>query len=555
LCSGGHTGPRCEYFNGDDSTTVNAADSSGGSGNGGCSLTCQNGGNCVTGQQDLADEYRFWEDDPSDTEYCSCPDSWDGPYCEIPRVPCGTNHCFYGSQCVSETVDGETLHHCDCLAAATETTAYAGRFCQYEAIEFCTPEPGPNGHLFCVHGSCRDPAYEGCNCPPGYTGFSCEFRTSFGDVVVDNSSSNNEGRPVLDSEANADCSMDCQNGGTCRHGTKQIGGGLDLFAGHTEHLNEEAGTQNFQHCVCPDAFAGTHCEHAVEACDADGQFLCMHGGACVDNEQLCDCSQADSELATFFAGNHCEHPVTDICLDNVPPGGQPSGSTSANLGDIMPGAALYFCLNSGTCKAYVDSSERGYPGCHCQEGYLGPHCELREAAQVPSLHNKNPYDRNFSGHFKTASGASTFQKMVLSLSILALFAIAVFAITMYRRRKRKRSNAITSSLNWQQPNYRDRPADEVNIAPRRGSSIYASSPDMYEEAVQERVVGRSSRRDPMAAHLAAAAAARSVQDYSDDDDNDDERLDDSGFSDHEPQVDMGPPLDDDGHELHNVSIV
>lgn len=161
------------------------------------------------------------------------------------------------------------------------------------------------------------------------------------------------------------------------------------------------------------------------------------------------------------------------------------------------------------------------------------------------MRNKNPYDKDWKG-FNTHSGSggySAFQKAVLSISIIAVFVVAAFSVKMYIHRKRKRSNAVTSSINWQ-PNYRDRPSEEVNIAPKRGS-VHT---DVYEQAVQGAGTP-SSRRDPMAAHLAAAAAARSEAPESDDE------LDDAAVSDHEPQVDMGPPLDDDGHELHNVSIV
>jgi len=155
----------------------------------------------------------------------------------------------------------------------------------------------------------------------------------------------------------------------------------------------------------------------------------------------------------------------------------------------------------------------------------------------------NPYN-NFKGFERgvpgTNSAPSAFDKAVLSIAIIAIFLVAFLLVRVYIRRKRKRNNAITSSLNWQ-PAYKDRPAtEEVNIAPKR-SSIHT---DVYEDAM------RSSTRDTMAAHLAAAAAARSAEA-----ENDDTLEEDDGISDHEPQVDMGPPLDDDGHELHNVSIV
>ena len=166
---------------------------------------------------------------------------------------------------------------------------------------------------------------------------------------------------------------------------------------------------------------------------------------------------------------------------------------------------------------------------------------------MPNLPKTNPYEQ-----YHVENGKSGFEKAVLTLSILAIFLCAIAAAYLYVRRKRKRNNAITGSLNWSRPNYKDRPTgdEQINIAPKR-SSVHTN---VYEDAV------RSSTRDPMAAHLAAAKAAQ--QQYRQDpslsslaNDSDDDELDDKDVSDHEPQMDMGPPLDDDGHELHNVSIV
>jgi len=181
-----------------------------------------------------------------------------------------------------------------------------------------------------------------------------------------------------------------------------------------------------------------------------------------------------------------------------------------------------------------------HPGCQCKDGWLGPHCELQEAAEIPNMPKTNPYEVAYN------SSSNTFEKIVLSFAILAIFIVAAFAVRVYIRRKNKRNNNITSSISWQ-PHYKDRPAEEqVNIAPKRGSL----HTDVYEEAV------RSSTRDHMAAHLAAAAAAKAAASASQSPSGEsDDEPDDGDVSDHEPQVDMGPPLDDDGHELHNVSIV
>lgn len=178
---------------------------------------------------------------------------------------------------------------------------------------------------------------------------------------------------------------------------------------------------------------------------------------------------------------------------------------------------------------------------------MGPHCELHEAASLPNIPQTNPYEV-----YDSDSGKSGFEKAVLTLSILAILLCAAAAAYNYVRRKRKRNNAITRSLNWTRPQFKDRPGGdaEINIAPKR-ASVYA------EDVVDDDAL-RSNTGDPMAAHLAAAKAAqeqyRQDPNMSYTNDSDDE-LDDNDVSDHEPHVDMGPPLDDDGHELHNVSIV
>jgi hypothetical protein len=126
--------------------------------------------------------------------------------------------------------------------------------------------------------------------------------------------------------------------------------------GILSYLNKQSGTSNdFQHCVCPNNFAGTYCEHQLDSC-GDGQHLCLHGSKCVGigDEQLCDCDQADSPLASFFVGSHCEHPVNDICTENSPDSNTPSKLT---FGNGMPGAALDFCVNGRTCKEKVPQNE------------------------------------------------------------------------------------------------------------------------------------------------------------------------------------------------------
>jgi hypothetical protein len=372
LCRKGYTGPRCDVSS---STPVS------------CTLECSNGGICTVGTRpasEQADAYRFWDDSHDDDNmYCQCPDTWDGPTCKISRVACGEHHCFHGAECLARTEGGKTVHRCDCATASDDDSSlYSGQYCQYPATSRCPAEDDvrDSAAIFCVNnGTCRSNAYEGCDCKEGFTGFSCEFRTAAStDVQVVTSShknatsggvqvieeSDNFGRPVVDSEEVVACNLKCLNGGTCRHGEKPEDEAWETATKNTTHMNSadavDTATEEFAHCVCPIDFAGTLCEHPVDECGADnGKFLCLHGSKCVDigDEQLCDCDQADSSLATFFAGSHCEHPVDDICTTKSSTGSRLSTSSSITIGNAIPGTSLAFCVNGGTCKKTVDETE------------------------------------------------------------------------------------------------------------------------------------------------------------------------------------------------------
>lgn len=282
--------------------------------------------------------------------YCSCPDGFDGPYCEIKKDSCGQNHCFHGGRCIERSVDGEVLHHCDCTEAnKLGDTSYAGRFCQYEATSYCTKSSGLQGHLFCVNnGTCKSDPYDGCSCQKGFTGFSCEYVTSAhviggpDDGPPDDEDDDDDyarqfggdiddGKTVVDiAEGETPCTLACDNGGTCRNGLKDLGQLEDLQS--SSFANRD---QGLQHCICPKGFAGTSCEIKVETCSS-GHHMCFHGGKCVQfsNKEECDC-------VGEFSGHHCEHASTEICTE----------------GERSPGAPLSFCVNGADCVRKVTASE------------------------------------------------------------------------------------------------------------------------------------------------------------------------------------------------------
>jgi Notch 1 len=93
-------------------------------------------------------------------------------------------------------------------------------------------------------------------------------------------------------------------------------------------------------CQCPAGYSGSRCE--IDLCL---NLNCQHNGTCqriLAGPARCQCTE-------HWFGDMCEHDVNE-CLRN---------QTDR-------------CLNNGTCWNYPG----GY-SCHCQENYLGEHCERK----------------------------------------------------------------------------------------------------------------------------------------------------------------------------------
>jgi hypothetical protein len=164
-------------------------------------LYCTNHGTCM--------------DDPQ--LGCDCPVGFYGFSCEFERplndedqdgIPdmedtdedvdydfCGDDGlvCHNSGRCVTTITENqqtgamETIYHCDCTTAFDDETAYLGDQCQYPTTSVCDPvgdgEPLSSA-LFCVNnGVCRDDA-PGCDCPDGFEGLFCEFKSDMEDVMI-----------------------------------------------------------------------------------------------------------------------------------------------------------------------------------------------------------------------------------------------------------------------------------------------------------------------------------------------------------------------------------
>lgn len=159
------------------------------------------------------------------------------------------------------------------------------------------------------------------------------------------------------------------------------------------------------------------------------------------------------------------------------------------------------------------------------------------------------------------------------LGVCAVFVAAFFAVHWYIRRRHRRNAATTTSLTWAVPKFRDDGSTEINFAPKRGSMQSSDDDTRYEDAIfKDSGYVDEPPLDSTAASYRTEFSARDlmmettppggqhlftsgVEYYDDEDDYGDS---DSHFPNEMglgPQIDIGPPIDEDGHELHNVEIV
>jgi hypothetical protein len=164
-----------------------------------------------------------------------------------------------------------------------------------------------------------------------------------------------------------------------------------------------------------------------------------------------------------------------------------------------------------------------HAGCFCEDGWDGPHCEIKFSRDTVASNgtpssSSNSNDSNDDS--KSAARVFFTTALVLAVAVLSL----VLATVLTRNRKR-RNDVSSNGMHWGS-SYRDSP--ERNISPRRESHYKNDgSESVYPPS------SHSSSRDPMATHLAPASQPRQK----------------------DPEIYIGPPRDEDGHELHSVEIV
>lgn len=327
---------------------------------GDCGIDCLHDTKCVQGEAnftwhparpDTGESFDFSKEISRHGYHCGCPPGLTGLRCGRKYESCndGTHTCFNGGQCLAtlEDIYQNEQQYCNCPATVKEdgtTVRYSGKYCEVEVVHKdsrCTEE-----HNICQNGgTCKKEVDEidPCNCQEGYVGRMCEFF-----------------EPSVPR-----CTLRCQQGGSCRYGTKT--------ENHTLVLNEPSGPesqtvvvqhQDYQYCECPLGFLGNLCENEEVLC---GNIKCYHGSECISvtdeatgkTDNHCDCHKINDKKVekgkeVQFAGRHCEIKNSIFCNYD-------DGKTS-------------FCTHNATCP------ELAHHDCGCLDGFHGPHCQFVSTA-------------------------------------------------------------------------------------------------------------------------------------------------------------------------------
>lgn len=342
------------------------------------------------------------------------------------------NSTIQGGECVTSIIadtNGETfeVRKCDCDSTSTGVDIFAGVSCEHKATSFCTI---PTKARFCVNGGiCQKNNV--CDCELPWKGIHCELPVLPKDLPDDYDDSVND--VATNDNSLTECNLKCMNGGTCVQGAKDLGFLHDTIR-DVANSNQTHAEDQFAHCACTSGWSGLTCESKIEVCGED-QHFCLHGSKCISDTTVdwgysCDCSQADFSIGNnndihYFAGDSCQYTDSDICT----------------IGNEYSGQPLYFCVNGGSCNAWVLSDEPD-PGCTCPDNYIGPHCEVNTAI-----------GKNRSSGLKVENAGVIAGSLVTLLGVLAL-------ITSYLGSKLTRKNISV-------PASKSAPVTETPFSPRR----------------------------------------------------------------------------------------
>lgn len=143
---------------------------------------------------------------------------------------------------------------------------------------------------------------------------------------------------------------------------------------------------NSYQCLCPNIYAGIHCERLQDQCIG---IQCLNGGHCHNNGANLSCVCANG-----FHGDNCEL-IVDYChsqpvrrgveqsnqikflfqclnggvCSNTELGPQcscPTGVTGSLCEKVIDQCQTHFCENNGTCQSLID-----HYVCLCPDGFMG----------------------------------------------------------------------------------------------------------------------------------------------------------------------------------------
>lgn len=130
---------------------------------------------------------------------------------------------------------------------------------------------------------------------------------------------------------------------------------------------------------------------------------------------------------------------TDICTTNSQPG--------------VGKANFAFCVNNGLCKAKVGDNQP-HPGCNCEEGFSGDHCEFlgdggdgsSNSGSGSSLSSSGS-DSNTSANVSTTESSDVVQanqSLIIAISCLLVAVIFVAGFSVIRKLRSVGSSASKS---------------------------------------------------------------------------------------------------------------